>query len=184
MQEISDDVIIKAQCGDIGSFELIYKATAGFVYNIAHRVVYNAQDAEEVTQEVFLTVYRKLKDFRLESSLKTWIYRIAVNCAINHSKKGAREKERQVEYQGNLNPWQLLNGSPADKHRNKEVVDMLLKVLNPDQRICVVLRSIEGLSYREIARTMRISINTVRSRLKRAREKLLAMRKEVIKDEL
>ena len=56
MQELSDDLIVKAQEGDIGSFEIIYKATAGFVYNVAYRVVYNAQDAEEITQEVFLKI--------------------------------------------------------------------------------------------------------------------------------
>ena len=184
MQEISDDIIIKAQEGDIGSFEAIYKATAGFVYNVAYRIVYNAQDAEEVTQEVFLNVHHKLKKFRLESSLKTWVYRIAVNCAINYSKKRTRERERKSEYRGNLNPWQLLTDQAADNHRHKEIIEIFLKILNSDQRICVVLRSIEGLSYQQIAETLKISINTVRSRLKRAREKLLAMRTEVISDEL
>ena len=184
MQELSDDIIIKAQEGDIGSFEVIYKTTASFVYNVAYRIVYNAQDAEEVTQEVFLNVYHKLKNFRMKSSLKTWIYRITVNCAINYSKRGARERERKAEYLGNLNPWQLLNESAADSHRHKEIIEIFLKMLNPDQRICVVLRSIEGLSYQQIAGILKININTVRSRLKRAREKLLAMKKEVLSDEL
>lgn len=184
MLELSDDIIIKAREGDIGSFEAIYKSAAGFVYNVAYRIVYNAQDAEEVTQEVFLNVYHKLKSFRLESSLKTWIYRITVNCAINYSKRRAREREKKVEYLGNLNPWQLLSEPAVDDHRHKEAIEMFLKMLNPDQRICVVLRSIEGLSYQQIAETLKISVNTVRSRLKRAREKLLAMRKEVISYEL
>ena len=184
MQELSDDIIIRAREGDIGSFEAIYKSTAGFVYNVAHRIVYNAQDAEEVTQELFLNVYHKLKDFRLESSLKTWIYRITVNCAINYSKKRSREREKKTEYRNNLNPWQLLDEPELDNQRHKEIIEIFLKILNPDQRICVVLRSIEGLSYQEIAETLKISINTVRSRLKRAREKLLAARKEVISDEL
>ena len=184
MQDIKNDVLVKAAEGDIESFEVIYKATAGFVYNVAYRIVRNTQDAEEVTQEVFLKVYHKLKGFRLESSLKTWIYRITVNCAINRFKKKAREKNRKDEYYENLNPWQAFNESPAGSHRRKEMIEMFLNILNPDQRVCVVLRSIEGLSYREIAETLRISINTVRSRLKRAREKLLSMRKEVRRDEL
>ena len=184
MQELSDDIIIRAREGDIGSFEIIYKATAGFVYNVAYRIVHNAQDAEEVTQEVFLNVHQKLKNFRLESSLKTWIYRITVNCAINYSKRETRVREKKTEYYGNLNPWQLLSDSASENHRHKEITELFLKILNPDQRICVVLRSIEGLSYQQIADTLKISINTVRSRLKRAREKLLAMRREVISDEL
>ena len=108
MQELSDDIIIKAREGDIGSFEAIYEATAGFVYNVAYRIVYNTHDAEEITQEVFLKVYHKLKNFRLESSLKTWIYRITVNCAINYSKREGREKDKKAGYRGNLNPWQLI----------------------------------------------------------------------------
>ena len=184
MQELSNDIIIKAQEGDIGSFEIIYKATVGFVYNVAYRIVYNTQDAEEVTQEVFLNVYNKLKKFRLEASLKTWIYRITVNCAINYSKKESRERKKKTEYHDNLNPWQVLNESTADSHLHKEIIETFLKILNPDQRICVVLRNIEGLSYQQIAETLKISINTVRSRLKRAREKLLAMRKEAINDKL
>lgn len=184
MQELSDEIIIKAREGDIGSFEMIYKATAGFVYNVAHRIVYNTQDAEEITQEVFLNVYHKLKTFRLESSLKTWIYRITVNCAINYSKKRAKERDRKAEYHDNLNPWQAISQPAVSGQRHKEIIETFLRILNPDQRICVVLRSVEGLSYQQIAETLKISINTVRSRLKRAREKLLAMRKEVISDEL
>ncbi len=184
MQELSDEIVIKAREGDIGSFEIIYKATAGFVYNVAYRIVYNAQDAEEITQEVFLKVYHKLKNFRLESSLKTWVYRITVNCAINYSKRSAKEREKKAEYYGNLNPWQALSEPTVSSQRHKEIIEIFLKILNPDQRLCVVLRSIEGLSYQEIAETLKVSINTVRSRLKRAREKLLAMRKEVINDAL
>jgi RNA polymerase sigma-70 factor (ECF subfamily) len=75
-----------------------------------------------------------------------------------------------------------------EKHMNQEdreeIVNSFLKVLTPDQRACIVLRNIEGLSYQEIAETLKININTVRSRLKRAREQLLAVRKKVVNDEL
>ena len=77
---------------------LIYKDISGFVYNVAFRITGNKQDAEEVTQEVFLIIYHKLKNFRFQSSLKTWAYRITVNCAINHSKKMFRETDRIKEY--------------------------------------------------------------------------------------
>jgi RNA polymerase sigma-70 factor (ECF subfamily) len=182
MHEITTEILSKAAQGDIKSFEAIYKATSGFVYNVAYRVVHNSQDAEEITQEVFLNVHRKLKYFRGQSSFKTWVYRIAANCAINHSKKTARERVRRDEYCKYLNPWDA--SKKPDGSGCREVIDLFLKVLNPDQRLCVTLRNIEGLNYQQIAHTLNISINTVRSRLSRAREKLLAMRKEVIKDEL
>ncbi len=179
MDEITDEILTKAAEGDIKSFEIIYKATAGFVYNVAYRMSHNAQDAEEVTQEVFVNVYRKLKFFRFGSSFKTWVYRIAANCAINHSKKEARERVKRDEYHK-----YIVIDKKQDVGGCRETVDLFLKVLNPDQRLCVTLKNIEGLSYRQIADTLNISINTVRSRLGRAREKLLSLRREVIKDEL
>ena len=186
MQDISFEVLLKASEGDVDSFEVIYKATSVFVYNVAFRVLNNKEEAEEVTQEVFLTVYHKLKMFRFESSFKTWVYRIAVNRAINHFRKMAKERNRHVEYDDNLVSAKFLakEDSGVGKAPQEELVASLFSVLNPDQKACVVLRSIEGLSYQEIADTLRININTVRSRLKRARETLLARRKEVKENEL
>ncbi len=183
-QEITAEIITKASEGDLDAFRVIYDATAGFVYNVARRVVHNTQDAEEITQEVFLVIHSKLKYFRLESSFKTWAYRIAVNHAINHYKKMARERDKKKEYQGYSNQWQAAAGAEMENEEHKETIDSFLNALNADQKICVVLRNIEGLSYRQIADTLKINVNTVRSRLKRAREKLLVMRKEVAKNEL
>lgn len=184
MHDIPNEVLIKASQGDLESFEIIYKETADFVYNVAYRIVYNKEDAEELTQEVFLSVYRNLKNFRFQSSFKTWVYRIAANCAINYSKKMAREKQKKQKYYENLNPWQAITGLKKNSEHNKEAVELLLNTLNQDQRMCMVLRNIEGLSYKQVSDILKININTVRSRLKRAREKLLAMRKEVIKNEM
>ena len=180
MQDIPDDVLIKASEGDVEAFEAVYKATAGFVYNVAFRVVANEADAKEVTQEVFWTVYRKLKDFRFESSFKTWVYRITVNGAINYAKKTNKEGSRMVEYDENMEVSGTLPETEGiDREDQKKVIDSLLKVLNPEQKACVVLRNLEGLSYQEIADVLKININTVRSRLKRAREKMVALRKKV-----
>jgi len=184
MQDIPNEVLKKAQGGDVGSFEIIYRATCGFVYNVAYRIVNSREDAEEVAQEVFLKIYRNLKYFRLESSFKTWAYRIATNCAITHYKRTAREKERREVYHTSTDPEQAASVSGRSGESHNETIDLFLKSINEDQRACIVLRNIEGLSYKQIADTLRISINTVRSRLKRAREKMLAMRKEMVKDEM
>ena len=73
---------------------LLYDRYGKLVFSLAYHIVYDEAVAEEVTQDVFLAVFRKLDTFQQRSSLKTWIYRIAVNCAINHSKKAARERAR------------------------------------------------------------------------------------------
>ena len=76
MEEIAKDILIRASQGDIQAFENVYKASSGFVYNVALRVVNNREDALEVAQEVFMIIHRKLKGFRFESSFKTWVYKI------------------------------------------------------------------------------------------------------------
>ena len=182
MQNISADTIVKASEGDIDAFEIIYKDISGFIYNVAFRITGNKQDAEEVTQEVFLIIYHKLKNFRFQSSLKTWAYRITVNCAINHSKKMFRETDRIKEYGETLSRLgeDINNSGPGDNSNYKEeLINSLLGVLNPEQKTCIILRDIEGLSYKEIAESLQVNINTVRTRLKRARERLLGLKKEV-----
>lgn len=186
MQNITEEIINLAKEGDERSFEKIYQAYFSFVSNVSYRVVSTTEAAEEVTQEVFITIYRKIKGFRQESSLKTWIYRITVNCAIKYAQKKSKEKKRMVEYDENIlaAPNQRDVRNKIDDADNEKKVWELLGHLNLEQRTCIVLRTIEGLSYKEIAKTLKIPINTVRSRIKRARESMLALRKEVILNEL
>ena len=184
MEEIAKDILIRASQGDIQAFESIYKASSGFVYNVALRVVNNREDALEVAQDVFMIIYHKLKGFRFESSFKTWVYRITANCAINFSKKSFRAKTVPYEDAFACPPvggGAVLNEAQTwmDQEHQSRLVENLLAELNCDQRACVVLRDIQGLSYEEIARALNININTVRSRLKRSREKLLSVRKQV-----
>ena len=186
MEDVTEAIIRKASQGDVDAFEVIYRQYSRFVYNVALRVVRTQEAAEEVVQEVFISVFRKLKDFRFRASLKTWVYRITVNTALNMARKWSKEQKQMSEYQDQITAAEIYPGPVAelDKEDAEKTVVALLGHLNPEQRACLVLRSIEGLSYQEIAETLKININTVRSRLKRAREALLALRKEVSQNEL
>ena len=73
--------------GDISAFEAIYRKYASFVYNVAYRITPLKEDAQEITQEVFITVHRQLAGFQFKSAFKTWLYRVTVNCALNMLKK-------------------------------------------------------------------------------------------------
>ena len=186
MEDIAKDILIRASQGDVQAFEEVYKASSSFVYNVALRVVNNREDALEVSQEVFLIIYNKLKGFRFESSFKTWVYRITANYAINFAKKSSRTKTVPFEDAFAYLPegraeGEALNEAQVhmDQEHQNQLVENLLGELNCDQRACVVLRDIQGLSYEEIAQALNININTVRSRLKRSREKLLSLRKAV-----
>jgi len=181
MIEIGRELIIKASEGDTNSFEEIYRLSSGFVYNIAFRIASNSKDAEEITQEVFIKIYKNLKRFAFRSSFNTWVYRITVNAAINFKKRVSKEEDRRVDYESRLNTEMVDKGKD---HASESLVRFLLSKLGPEHRACIVLKEIEGLSYEEISNVLRININTVRSRLKRARQKLVALRKEVVKNEV
>jgi len=177
MSEISRDIVNEAAKGDIKAFESIYREYFEFVANVVLRIVKHTDDAEDVAQEVFMTIYKNLKTFRGESALKTWIYRIAINTAINHAKKLSREFRQILEHG---NDKAVAHSPPEDEdaiknQENKKMIARLLDALNPDQRACIVLRNLEGLSYQEIAENLNIPINTVRSRIKRAREAMMSL---------
>lgn len=177
MQKVPNDVVIKAQEGDMESFEQIYRITSGFIYSTIFRIIHNRQDSEDALQEVFLKAYRHLIQFRFKSSFTTWIYRIAVNTALTRCRKKKSDIEKMRNYKNslNLNVDRVGSESSLDKEAKNELINKLLSNISPSQRACIILREIKGLSYKEIADVMRTNINTVRSRLKRAREKLMAV---------
>jgi RNA polymerase sigma-70 factor, ECF subfamily len=173
MDTITKDLISKVLKGDKNSFEAIYRASAGFVYNVALNCTGSADLAEEVTQDVFIKVYEKLYTFRFDSSFKTWIYRITVNMSLNIKRKYANNYNTvELDTIADILPGKESVEDEIGKVSEQEEVKKLLEVLSPNQKICVVLRNIEGLTYAEIADTLKVNINTVRTWLKRARETL------------
>ena len=175
MKDIPKETLIKAARGDMEAFEYIYRTTSGFVYSVALRVIHNNADAQEVTQDVFFKIHKNLRNFGFRASFKTWVYRITTNTAINRYRQRAKEAARRGDYDTAIKT-KGVEGEAAksiEQEDNQSRVMSLLAVLNADQRACLVLREIEGLSYEEIAKVLKININTVRSRLKRARFALL-----------
>ncbi len=178
MADLGQDVIRRAQENDIAAFEMIYRHYSGMVYRVALRMTGNAEDAEEVTQEVFLSVHKHLRAFTGKSSLKTWIYRIAINSSLNAQRR-KKSRGREAGWEEGFDPEDTRPDvrEAAEQEALRDTVSGLLEQINPDQRACLVLRSQEGLSYEEIAQALNINMNTVRSRIKRAREALLALYK-------
>ncbi len=178
MRNISKNIIEMAALGDESAFEEIYKAFSSAVYTIALHITRNRHDAEEVTQDVFVKIYRGLKNFRFSSSFGTWIYRIAVNAAINMHRSRSRRTEltEQVKDVSMLpDATGTITKDVIDKQDAKMKLAVMLENLSAEQRSCIVLREIEGLNYKEMSDVLGIPLNTVRSRLKRAREALVAM---------
>jgi RNA polymerase sigma-70 factor (ECF subfamily) len=167
------------------SFDQIFERYQAMVYSLALRILGDREEALDVSQEVFLTIYRKLGAFRGESSLKTWIYCITANKASNRyrwwnrlRRRGTISLEEHLSSSSEHDRTYSLKStirSPEDalliQEEQSEVEQMLLE-LPLQQRIAVVMRDIEGLSYEEIAETLKISIGTVKSRIARGRETL------------
>ena len=157
------------------------------VYSMVYRLLGNQSDACDVVQEVFLKVFRGVMSSREQSSLRTWIYRIAVNEAYNHRRWFARhcrwevpmEAEPNSEHSGSLEYAPDPGRSPFDltlDNENRTLIERALTRINPIYRTAVVLRDIQNLSYEEIAEILQVSLGTVKSRILRGRE---ALRREL-----
>lgn len=157
----------------MSAFEEIYRAFSSAVYTVALGVTRDSRDAEEATQDVFIKVYKALKGFNFDSSFGTWIYRIAVNAAINMRRSDRRHRAfGMVDYEeikdSVADPRDAFRKA-AEKSHAAEVLGRIMKKMTPQHRLCITLREIEGLDYKEMADILRIPLNTVRSRLMRAR---------------
>ncbi len=141
------------------------------VYAIAFRVVGNAVDALDVVQESFALVFRKLHSFRGGSLFSTWLFRIVVNCSIDHRRK--RDVARSPLVQGLSAEIDFIDDSPSPDQRaeTKELghqVQAAISLLSPKLRAILALRYLEDMSYEHLAATLGLSLGTVKSRLARA----------------
>jgi RNA polymerase sigma-70 factor (ECF subfamily) len=168
--------------GDDDSYQLLITRFQQPVYSLVYRLLNDPGDACDVVQEVFLKVFRSIGSFRGQSSLKTWIYRIAMNEAHNHRRWFGRRRGHEiglVDDQGDGMTYEQVlpdpGRSPFDitlDHETMQCIEEALAGLKPAFRDAVVLRDVEGLAYEEIAEILEISLGTVKSRILRGREAL------------
>lgn len=187
-------LIARLAARDLTAFEELVAQFERQVYSLSLRLLGDAEEARDATQETFLKVYRSLNGFRGESGLKTWIYRIAINQAMNQQRWWRRRHRdetvsldlRRGESEttlGNLLPGKT--ASPEQQAIAAEREQQLMLALNgikQEYRVALILREIEELSYDEIAATLRISIGTVKSRIARGREELRRKIKDLLHD--
>jgi RNA polymerase sigma-70 factor (ECF subfamily) len=180
-------VVAELQAGSEEAFAWLITHYNQPVYSLVHRILDDPSDAADTTQEVFIKVFRGIKNFHSDSSLKTWIYRIAVHEASNRRRWWFRHKSRETsiepEREGDLEfatfgikDTLIDEGkSPLENVYDEELrerVETELKMLTEPYRTTVILRDIEELSYEQIAEVMQATLGTVKSRLVRGREAL------------
>jgi RNA polymerase sigma-70 factor (ECF subfamily) len=178
-------LVDRLQVGSEEAFETLMHLYKAPVYNIAYRILGDPCEAADAVQETFMKIYKGIKNFRGESGLKTWIYKIAIAETLNRQRWWKRWRRKVTfsldepvsfthEYSKSM---EVPDSRPGPEARlaareTEHAVQKALNTLSLDFRIVVVLRDIEGLSYEEIAETLRISLGTVKSRLWRGRLEL------------
>ena len=173
-------MIVQLQQGDESAFKKLVDEWQDMVYNTALGIVQNADDADDITQEVFIQVYQSVSSFKGESKFSTWLYRITLSKALDHEKKKKRKKRFAFvqsifgnEEEKNVHPVEF--NHPGVQLEKKERAGELFKALKQipgNQRIAFTLHKLEGQSYREIAEIMNITLYAVESLMGRAKTNL------------
>lgn len=167
--------------GSERAFRLLVEKYQKLVVNTCLGIVHNKTDAEDIAQEVFIEVYRSVQNFRSDSKLSTWLYRIAVNRSLNHIRDNKKHQwfKSLNEEVDKTNEVRSLSTSKADtpeyeleKSERAKMLHMVIDALPKNQRIAFTLSKYEDLSYKEISEVMDVSVSSVESLLFRAKKNL------------
>lgn len=182
--ELSEmDLIRRARLEDTSAYEELVRRYYGKIYGLVYGMLSNREDAEDVTQEVFVKAWKALGHFREQASFYTWIYRIAINRTVNFRKKRNRRKTVQFEefdpdikqaesYKAFSSKGSVLRKMNLSEFQKK--MNEALLTLSDKHRAVVIMHDVQGMPHSEIAGIMGCSEGTVRSRLFYARKKLQA----------
>jgi RNA polymerase sigma-70 factor (ECF subfamily) len=181
------ELVERLKTGDREAFGALLRRYQGKVYRLAMNMTRSPQDAEEVTQDVFLAVYRKIGDFDGRAAFSTWLYRVASNAALMKLRGRRSEPHLSIEEEGPafapdghfarpVADWSELPEDQLLSAERRRVLEQAIDALPPDYKAVVVLRDVEGLSNPEVAEILGATVLAVKSRLHRAR---LALRERL-----
>ena len=173
-------LIEKLKQRDDAAFKTIVDTWQNMVYNTAIGIVQNAEDAEDITQEVFVQVYQSVSSFKGDSKFSTWLYRIAITKSLDHERRKKRKKrfafvkslfgeESEVVYHP---PDFNHPGVVMDKKEDAATLFHLINKLPENQKIAFTLHKVEGLSYQEVSKVMKTTLSSVESLMHRAKNNL------------
>ena len=177
-------LVREIRAGDGDAFETLVREHQTRVYNLALRMTGNPEDAMDISQETFLKAWRTLGKYRGDCSLGSWLYRIASNLSIDLLRKNKRRQTEKLVYLDDPGedgrPLELpdLGAEPQallEREEDRRAVWECLERLPDEQRLILVLRDVNGMSYEEIGTAMDLELGTVKSRIFRAREKLAGL---------
>ena len=184
------ELVLKSQQGDVRAFDELVERYHGKIYGLTYNMTSNREDAEDLTQEVFVKAFEALPRFKGNSSFYTWLYRIAVNKTINYRKKRNRKRALSLDqFDQEIKMDEAYHdltakGSPLRSISLSELQEKLneaLQKLSEKHRTVVVMHDMQGIPHEEIAKVVKASVGTVRSRLFYARRQMQAELTEFMK---
>ncbi len=173
------DLTKVAAQGDMAAFEEIYNRHHRRVYSICLRMLQRPTEAEDLTQDVFIQLYRKIGSFRGDSAFTTWLHRMTVNQVLMHFRKRTVKYEKTTE-EGET-PVQMVAGTANPERMrivDKIALDNAIEQLPPGYKNVFVLHDVEGFEHEEVARILGCSVGTSKSQLHKARLKLQKLLKK------
>jgi RNA polymerase sigma-70 factor (ECF subfamily) len=167
------DLTQASATGDMVAFEMLYERHHRRVYSLCLRMVANATEAEDLSQEVFVQLFRKVGSFRGESAFTTWLHRLTVNHVLMHFRKRGVRIEKTTD-EGDIGEMQDFLQSVAERPRfiDRIALDKAIADLPPGYRTVFVLHDVEGFEHEEVAKMLGVSVGTSKSQLHKARMRL------------
>ncbi len=172
----SDIYLVKRACtGEKGAFEEIVETNKKKVFYLAYDLTGSVQDAEDLSQDVFLKAYRGLKKFKGEASLGSWLYRITMNAFLDRTRKKSYRAEKEQKELDNDSPPLSTHTNPEDYAESRQIqmhIEAAVQQLTPRERAVFMMRHYQGMPGKEVGKLLKISEGTVKSLLFRALKKL------------
>ncbi|MEK7395498.1 MAG: sigma-70 family RNA polymerase sigma factor [Candidatus Poribacteria bacterium] len=168
-----EDIELVGLCqkGDTDAFDRLFYKYRDKIYRTAFRMINNPEDALDLTQEIFLKAYKNISKYNFKSEFSTWLYRLAINLCIDELRKRKNSNEVLMD---SIPENLIYSDTPEDIILSEEQESLIWKALNSlkeKERVVIVLREMEGLSYEEIANVLKCSMGRVKSRIHESREK-------------
>lgn len=176
------DVRLAARCrtGDLAAFEELYRSQSQRLYAVAYRMLGQAEDAEDMLQEIFLLAFRKLSTYKGDSSLGTWLYRLGVNACLDRLRSKARRNDQQTEWlDGDQPPLTATTADDGLSVVSRLDLERALRELPAGCRAAFLLHDVEGFEHREIAAMLGIAEGTSKSQVHKARHRLRGLLQRV-----
>jgi RNA polymerase sigma-70 factor (ECF subfamily) len=188
--ELPDEMIVARVCaGEDTLFALLYQRYRAKTFALAYGMTGQREQADDLTQDIFLRVYQRLSTFQGHAKFSTWFYRISLNCCLNYCRRERSSSTRLTSATEVAAPMLVEVRRTEEAHEAllrqeiQQQIKLALLSLKPQLRMLLILKEIEGLSYDEIAERLECSTGTVASRLNRARQ-LLARKLESLKGKI